>query len=223
MDFSVEPAKLRELAALLDRARQHVEASAAYYEIESEGTPWFGDPLNPQGHLDKEPGDYHDELASSMSWWDAASPMSWCGEAIKQVSYVAVWLDHPYHPQEQLAKQFVGNWVGARAAADVLRNVGRAVNEIAIRDLRHRERPQHGHRGKLRRAARAGHGESMTWRTVVSSGVYGEYLERGIAAMRDLDFDATFASVPSEEPPQPGRTERDEDEPFTRNVLKRRR
>lgn len=218
MDFSVEPAKLRELAALLDRARQHVdsahkylgrmedfeggegllgscldghraaydtlsgwlekaadpaltgtkagvEASAAYYEktdqataakldatypptdvaqtreragaipIESEGTPWFGDPLNPQGHLDKEPGDYHDELASSMSWWDAASPMSWCGEAIKQVSYVAVWLgwlDHPFHPQEQLAQQFVGDWAGARAAADVLRNVGRAVNEIAI-------------------------------------------------------------------------------------------
>lgn len=66
-------------------------------------------------------------------------------------------------------------------------------------------------------------GGSMTWRTVVSSGVYGEYLERGMAAMRDLDFDATFASVPPEEAPQPRRTERDEDEPFTRNVLKRRR
>lgn len=69
-------------------------------------------------------------------------------------------------------------------------------------------------------------GGSMTWRTVVSSGVYTDYIERGMAAMRDLDFGATFGALAEEEPPRPAApppNEHDEDEPFNRSVLKRRR
>jgi hypothetical protein len=215
--FGVEPAALHELAALLDRARQHVDGarkylakmeefeggegllggcleghraaydalggwldriadpalaetsgamsdSARYYEttdretaanldatcpatdvdrareqagtipIESEGTPWFGDAADPRRYLNEEPGDYHEQLATKMSWWDATSAMSWAGEAIETVSNVAVWLsllDRPYHPQERLVQPFIGDWAGARAASDVLRAVGRAVNSVA--------------------------------------------------------------------------------------------
>ncbi len=53
----------------------------------------------------------------------------------RQVSYVAVWLKwikDPFHPQEHLVQPFIGDWAGARAAADVLRNVARAVNSTAI-------------------------------------------------------------------------------------------
>lgn len=68
-------------------------------------------------------------------------------------------------------------------------------------------------------------GGSMTWRTVASSGVYADYIERGMAAMRDLDFGATFGALAKEQPapPAPPPTEHDEDAAFDRGVLKRRR
>jgi hypothetical protein len=69
-------------------------------------------------------------------------------------------------------------------------------------------------------------GGSMTWRTVAASGAYREYIERGARTMSELDLGATFESVKSEQehrPGQPRAADDDEDDYFSRPVLRRRR
>jgi hypothetical protein len=218
MGFSVQPAALNELAALLDRAREDagkaktylakmenfeggvgvinvclpghqdayrelsnwltevadptlsgtsgaVAASATYYQntdaasagkldatypptnvpglreypgyvpIESEGTARFADCIDPGEHL-TGPHDYGNELyGNTFDWWDVTSPLAIIGMSIQRVSEIAVWLgwlDKPYHPMKELAEKFVGDWAGARQAADILRNVGRSMNSVGL-------------------------------------------------------------------------------------------
>lgn len=80
--------------------------------------------------------DYTAELeCGELMWWDWVSPSALLGQAIEAVSEVAVWLgwlDHSFNPQEEVAKEFVGDWAGARAAADILRDVGRSVTDTAL-------------------------------------------------------------------------------------------
>lgn len=106
-----------------------------YLDVESEGSARFADVVTPGSHL-TGPHDYSTELyGNKLEWWDSLSVMSLSGTAIQRVSEVAVWfgwLDKPYHPMKELAEEFVGDWAGARAAADILRNVGRAVNDIGL-------------------------------------------------------------------------------------------
>lgn len=106
-----------------------------YLDVESEGSARFADVVTPGNHL-TEPHDYSNELyGNKLEWWDSLSVMSLAGMAIQRVSEVAVWLgwlDKPYHPMKELAEEFVGDWADARAAADILRNVGRAVNDIGL-------------------------------------------------------------------------------------------
>lgn len=103
--------------------------------IESEGSGRFTDVADPNTHL-TGPDDYTKEMyGSQLDWWDSLSVMSLAGMAIQRVSEVAVWfgwLDKPFHPMKELAEMFVGDWAGARASADVLRNVGRAVNDVGL-------------------------------------------------------------------------------------------
>ena len=106
-----------------------------YLDIESEGSARFADVVTPGKYL-TEPHNYGNELyGNELDWWDSLSVMSLAGMAIQRVSEVAVWLgwlDKPYHPMKELAEHFVGDWAGARAAADILRNVGRSVNYIGL-------------------------------------------------------------------------------------------
>jgi hypothetical protein len=109
--------------------------NAGYLDIESEGSGRFSDVVTPGDHLEK-PHDYGNEMyGNSLDWWDSLSVMSLAGMSIQRVSEVAVWfgwLEKPYNPMKELAEEFVGDWAGARAAADILRNVGRAANDIAL-------------------------------------------------------------------------------------------
>ncbi|MGQ0839856.1 hypothetical protein [Actinokineospora sp.] len=111
-----------------------IREHTGYVPIEPpEGTGSFGDVTEPTTHL-AEPKDYHAELDGSPNWWDVFSPMAQIGNAIETVSNVAVWLgwlEHPYDPQAELVKPFVGDWAGVRAAADILRNVGHAAHSTA--------------------------------------------------------------------------------------------
>ncbi|GAB3449177.1 hypothetical protein [Actinophytocola sediminis] len=67
---------------------------------------------------------------------------------------------------------------------------------------------------------------TMSWRTVGSTGAYSDYLQRGVQAMRDFDFGATFDALAAERAANERAAEKarpqDEDEPFTRSVLKNR-
>lgn len=106
-----------------------------FTDIEPEGSARFADVTDPGDHLTK-PHNYGNELyGNQLDWWDSLSVMSLAGMAIQRVSEVAVWLgwlEKPYNPMKELAEEFVGDWAGARAAADVLRSVGRAVNDIGL-------------------------------------------------------------------------------------------
>lgn len=108
-----------------------VREHTGYVEIEPpEGTGRFSDVSEPATRL-VEPKDYHDELDGSPAWWDSFSPMAQFGNAIEQVSKVAVWLgwlSHPYDMQAETVKPLVGDWAGFRAAADVFTAVGHAVH-----------------------------------------------------------------------------------------------
>lgn len=106
-----------------------------YIDVESEGSARFADVVTPGSHL-TDVHDYRNEMyGNQLDWWDSLSVMSLAGMAIQRVSEVAVWLgwlDKPFHPMKELAEEFVGDWAGARAAADILRNVGRSLNDIGI-------------------------------------------------------------------------------------------
>ncbi|GAB3449181.1 hypothetical protein [Actinophytocola sediminis] len=105
-----------------------------YVDLESEGSARFADITAPTDHLN-EPHDYTAELLGTLAWWDIPSMSSDVCAAIQLVSEVAVWLgwlDKPFNPMQELAEEFVGDWAGARAAADILRNVGRALNDIGL-------------------------------------------------------------------------------------------
>jgi uncharacterized protein YukE len=103
--------------------------------INAEGTPAeFQDVLEPRGRLN-EPKDYRDEMRGDYDWWDVFSPMTAIGAALEAVSHVAYWLGAlpgPVNPWDEIVKPWVGDWAGLRAAADVLNNVGWAVNDVGI-------------------------------------------------------------------------------------------
>jgi hypothetical protein len=107
-----------------------------YHVVESEGSARFADVVTPGSHLTEKPHDYGNELyGNTLDWWDALSVMSLAGMAIQRVTEVAVmfgWIDKPFNPMKELAEEFVGDWAGARQAADILRNVGRTVNDIGL-------------------------------------------------------------------------------------------
>jgi hypothetical protein len=107
-----------------------------YHVVESEGSARFADVVTPGSHLTENPHDYGNELyGNTLDWWDALSVMSIAGMAIQRVTEVAVsfgWMDTPFNPMKELAEEFVGDWAGARQAADILRDVGRAVNDIGL-------------------------------------------------------------------------------------------
>lgn len=106
-----------------------------YVPIESEGTARFADCVSAREHL-KDLHDYSNELyGTTFDWWDVTSPLAIFGMSIQRVSEVAVffgWADKPWHPVKELAEPFVGDWAGARQAADVLRNVGRCMTYIGL-------------------------------------------------------------------------------------------
>jgi hypothetical protein len=69
---------------------------------------------------------------------------------------------------------------------------------------------------------------SMTWRTVASTSAYADYIGRGVEAMQRVDFGAAFDALAAEQAAgeqaaEQAKHQKDEDEPFTRGVLKRRR
>lgn len=103
--------------------------------ISAEGTPTeFKDVMEPRGRLN-EIKDYRDEMRSDYDWWDAFSPMTAIGAALEAVSHVASWLgalERPINPWDEIVKPWVGDWAGLRAAADVLNNVGWAINDVGI-------------------------------------------------------------------------------------------
>jgi hypothetical protein len=103
--------------------------------ISAPGTPAeFQDVQVPRGRLN-EPKDYHDELRSDYEWWDLSSPMAWCGAALEAVAKVAHWLgilERPVSPRDEIVRPWVGDWAGVRAAADVLNNVGWAINDVGV-------------------------------------------------------------------------------------------
>jgi hypothetical protein len=67
---------------------------------------------------------------------------------------------------------------------------------------------------------------SMTWHTVATSSAYSEYLDRSVEAMERFDFKGTFDALAAEQAEAEQKAEqakqRDEDEPFSRSVLKKR-
>jgi hypothetical protein len=69
---------------------------------------------------------------------------------------------------------------------------------------------------------------TMTWRTVASTSAYADYIDRGVEVMRRFDFGAEIDALAaeqaaSERTAEQAKQEQDEDEPFSRGVLKRRR
>ncbi len=82
-----------------------------------------------------EPHDYHELMYGGLpKWWDVMSPMVWAGTLIEGVTHVAVWLGimpEVFNPQQQIAKNFIGDWPAVRAAADVLRGVSKAADAVA--------------------------------------------------------------------------------------------
>lgn len=70
---------------------------------------------------------------------------------------------------------------------------------------------------------------TMTWRTVASTSAYSEYINRSVEAVQRFDFGAAFDALAAEREANERaaeqakeQKERDEDEPFSRGVLKRR-
>jgi hypothetical protein len=67
---------------------------------------------------------------------------------------------------------------------------------------------------------------SMTWHTVATSSAYSAYVDGSVEAMRRFDFKETFEALAAEQAEAEQKAEqakqRDEDEPFSRSVLKRR-
>jgi hypothetical protein len=67
---------------------------------------------------------------------------------------------------------------------------------------------------------------SMTWHTVATSSVYSEYLDHSVEAMQRFDFKGTFDALAAEQAETERKAEqakeRDQDEPFSRSVLKKR-
>jgi hypothetical protein len=70
---------------------------------------------------------------------------------------------------------------------------------------------------------------TMTWRTVASTSAYADYIDRSVEAMQRFDFGATFEALAAERAANERAAEQareqkdqDEDEPFSRGVLKRR-
>jgi hypothetical protein len=127
-------------AANLDAAYPTADVAGArersgYEPMESEGTARFADVTEPAEHVGAVK-DYTDEMeGGALAWWDMISPSALLNQAIEGVSEVAVWLDlleHSYNPYEELARKFVGDWAGVRAAADILRDVGRVVTDVAL-------------------------------------------------------------------------------------------
>lgn len=71
---------------------------------------------------------------------------------------------------------------------------------------------------------------TMTWRTVASTRAYADYIDRGVEAMRRFDFGAAFDALAAEQAANEREAEQakqqrdqDDDEPFSRGVLKLRR
>jgi len=138
-----------------------VTASADYYEKTDAGAAAQLDATYPPSDVDKaraqtdipvhgegsgpfsgdtrpaleDPHDYHELMYGGLpNWWDVMSPMAWAGTLIEGVTHVAVWLglmQEVFNPQQQIAKNFIGDWPAVRAAADVLREVSKAADEVA--------------------------------------------------------------------------------------------
>lgn len=70
-------------------------------------------------------------------------------------------------------------------------------------------------------------GGTMTWRSVATDAAYADYFEQSVTAMRQFDFGAEFDAMASERDANERRVaeaaERDDAEPVSRGVLKRRR
>lgn len=71
---------------------------------------------------------------------------------------------------------------------------------------------------------------TMTWRTVASTSVYADYIGRGVEAMQRFDIGAEIDALAADQAASERAAEKakqkqegDEDEPFSRGVLKRRR
>jgi hypothetical protein len=70
-------------------------------------------------------------------------------------------------------------------------------------------------------------GGSMTWHTVATNSAYSDYVDSSVEAMQRFDFTETFDALAAEQAEAERKTEQakhrdDEDEPFSRGVLKRR-
>lgn len=68
---------------------------------------------------------------------------------------------------------------------------------------------------------------SMTWHTVAANSAYSDYVDHGVEAMRRFDFTETFEALAAEQAEAERKAEQakqraDDDEPFSRGVLKRR-
>jgi hypothetical protein len=68
---------------------------------------------------------------------------------------------------------------------------------------------------------------SMTWHTVATNSAYSDYVDSSVEAMRRFDFKETFETLAAkqaeaEQKAEQTRQRDDDDEPFSRGVLKRR-
>jgi hypothetical protein len=68
---------------------------------------------------------------------------------------------------------------------------------------------------------------SMTWHTIATSSAYSDYVNSSVEAMRRFDFKETFEALAAkqaeaEQKAEQARQRDDDDEPFSRGVLKRR-
>lgn len=104
------------------------------YWVRHSGVATFGDVTEPEDAY-QTPPDYndHEDFRYHPSYWDVASAASLGRDAIfKATEFLAGMglLDRAYDPYELVLKPVVGDWAGFRSAADVYRNVARALTQM---------------------------------------------------------------------------------------------
>ncbi|MPY96837.1 MAG: hypothetical protein GEU97_02360 [Actinophytocola sp.] len=119
----------------LDATYPSVDVSAAKEGTErvEANVGAFQDVADPTARY-KPPQDYNAEMPYEPHWSSLASPTSALRDAIWNVTNAAASLgicDRAYDPFEVFLKPMVGDWAGMRGCADVFRNVGAAVTDMA--------------------------------------------------------------------------------------------
>lgn len=128
---SMDAASARELdatypssdVAAVEQGAERIRAAAGAFEDVADPTVRY-----------RPPADYNEEMPFEPHWSDLASPTSLLRDAIWKVTDAAASVgicDRAYDPFEVFLKPVVGDWAGMRGCADVFRNVGAALADMA--------------------------------------------------------------------------------------------